>query len=101
MSDARGSVSNGNASTDPYSSAPIHPYAPTQQNRVTSSNKRMRDDDDYSRPASRSEDIDSMKRRKMGLEGSTTGAMVTGSYDSDIKSHSRPRSVATPRTRVR
>jgi len=101
MSDARGSVSNGNSSADPYSSATIHPYAPTQQNGVAPSTKRMRDDDEYSRPASRSEDIDSMKRRKMGLEGSAAGAMVTGSYDSDIKSHGRPRSVATARTRVR
>lgn len=102
MSDTRGTVSNGNTGTDHYSSAPLHPYAPTQQNGVAPSNKRMRDDDDYhSRPASRSEDIDSMKRRKMGLEASTAGSMVTGAYDSDVKSHSRPRSVATPRARVR
>lgn len=101
MSDARGSVSNGSANADAYSSAPIHPYAPTQQNGVASSNKRMRDDEEYSRPASRSEDIDSMKRRKMGLEGSAAGSMVTGSYDSDIKSHNRSRNVAAPRTRVR
>lgn len=99
MSDARGSVSNGNASAEPYSSASIQPYAPTQQNGVAASNKRGRDDDEY-RPAN-SEDIDSMKRRKMGLEGGTAGTMVTGTYDSDMKSHSRPRTVATPRTRVR
>ena len=97
MSDTRGAVPNGNTPADHYSSAPLHPYAPTQQNGVPASNKRMRDDDDYSRPASRSEDLDSLKRRKMGLEGGAATGMVTGSSDL----HSRPRSVATPRTRVR
>ena len=101
MSDTRGAVSNGTTSTDHYSSAPLHPYAPTQQNGVPPSNKRLRDDDDYSRPASRSEDVDSMKRRKMGLESNAASTMITGAYDSEVKSHSRPRNVPTPRTRVR
>ena len=99
MSDARGSVPNGNTTTDHYS-APLHPYAPTQANGVTSSSKRMREDDDYnSRPASRSEDIEAMKRRKMGRESS--GNMVTGSYDADVKPLNRARTIATPRARVR
>ena len=101
MSDTRGALPNGNTSADHYSTPPMHPYAPTQQNGVAPSSKRLREEDDYSRPSSRSEDVDSMKRRKMGLESTATGSMVTGSYDSDVKAHSRPRSVATPRTRVR
>ena len=99
MSDARGSVPNGSSTTDHYS-APLHPYAPTQQNGVAPSNKRMRDDDDYSRPSSRSESYD-LKRHKLGLEGASGGSLVTGSYDSDVKSHNRTRGVQTPRTRVR
>ena len=101
MSDTRGAVTNGNASADHYPSATLHPYAPTQQNGIAPSTKRLRDDDDYSRPSSRSDDMDSLKRRKMGLEGNTASGMVTGTYDSDIKSHSRPKNVVTPRTRVR
>lgn len=100
MSDARGTVPNGNSSTDHYSSAPLHPYAPTQQNGVAPSSKRVRDDDDYSRPSSRSEDYDSLKRRKTGFEHAPN-SIVTGSYDSDIKSRNRPRNVATSQTRVR
>ena len=100
MSDTRGALSNGTTSADHYS-APIHPYAPTQQNGVAPSNKRLRDEEDYSRPSSRSDDMDSIKRRKMGIENSATSGMVTGSYDSDVKSQHRPRSVATPRARVR
>ncbi|KAL6714695.1 hypothetical protein ACLMJK_008120 [Lecanora helva] len=100
MSDTRGALPNGNPTADHYSSAPIHPYAPTQQpNGVAPSNKRLRDNEDYSRPSSRSDDMDSMKRRKMGLDNAATTSMVTGSYDADVKS--RPRSVATPRARVR
>ena len=98
MSDTRGAIPNGNPGADHYS-APIHPYAPTQQNGVVPSNKRLRDDEDYSRPASRSEDVDSMKRRKMGLDTGAATGMVTGSYENDVKS--RNRNVATPRTRVR
>lgn len=104
MSDARGTASNGSTNGDHYSAAPPHPYAPTQANGVTPSNKRMRDEDDYnSRPASRGDDIDALKRRKMGREGSSTSSMATGAYESDIKTanHSRPRTMATPRARVR
>ena len=102
MSDARGTA-NG-SSGDQYSLAPLHPYAPTQTNGVTS-NKRMRDDDDYnsSRPDSRGDDFDALKRRKMGRDNGSGGAnMVNGAYDNDSKaSLNRPRSMATPRARVR
>lgn len=100
MSDARGTLPNGNTTADHYS-APLHPYAPTQSNGVTST-KRMREDDDYnSRPASRSEDLDSLKRRKLGTEGGRTGSMVTGTYEGDVKPRNRPHAITTPRARVR
>jgi len=104
MSDARGTTSNGSTNGDHYSAVPLHPYAPTQANGVTPSNKRMRDDDDYNpRPASRGDDIDALKRRKLGREGSSTSSMANGVYESDMKpaTHSRPRTMATPRARVR
>ncbi|KAK4695089.1 enhanced filamentous growth protein 1, partial [Lecanoromycetidae sp. Uapishka_2] len=97
MSDARGTTLNGSANGDHYSVPPLHPYAPTQGNGVAASNKRMRDEDDYNtRPASRGDDLDALKRRKTG---SSTSSMATGSYESDIKA--RPRNMASTRTRVR
>ena len=104
MSDARGTASNGGTNGDHYAAAPLHPYAPTQANGIPASNKRMRDDDDYSnRPASRGDDIEALKRRKMGREGSSASNVAAGTYESDIMStnHSRPRTMATPRARVR
>ena len=100
MSDTRGTVTNGNNGAEHYSTAPLHPYAPTQANGVNSSNKRMREDEEYtSRPESRNDDIDSMKRRKMGREGSGAGKIASSSYESDVKpvSANRPRTIATPR----
>lgn len=100
MSDTRGTVTNGSNGAEHYSTAPLHPYAPTQANGVNSSNKRMREDEEYtSRPESRNDDIDSMKRRKMGREGSGAGKIASSSYESDVKpvSANRPRSIATPR----
>jgi protein SOK2 len=100
MSDARGSVPNGSTNTDHYST-PIHPYAPTQSNGVNASSKRMREDDDYnSRPASRSDDIEAMKRRKMSREGTGASSMVTA-YEPEVKPLNRARNIATPRARVR
>ena len=100
MSDTRGTVTNGNNGAEHYSTAPLHPYAPTQANGVNASNKRMREDEDYtSRPESRNDDIESMKRRKMGRESSGPGKIATSSYESEVKpvSANRPRSIATPR----
>ena len=100
MSDTRGTVTNGNNGAEHYSAAPLHPYAPTQANGVNASNKRMREDEEYtSRPESRNDDIDSMKRRKMGREGSGPGKIASSSYESDVKpvGANRPRSIATPR----
>ena len=98
MSDARGSVPNGSSGAEHYPTAPLQsPYAPTQTNGIPPSTKRMREDDDYhSRPSSRSDDIDAMKRRKIGREGSGASA----AYGSDIKSITNPsRTIAAPRVR--
>lgn len=94
-SDTRGTLSNGSASNESYVTGP---YAPTQMNGTTTSNKRMRDDDDNSRPTSRSDDIDSLKRRKMSREGSTNGTVLNGSFD-DKKSLNRTKNSATSRSR--
>ena len=101
MSDTRGSLPNGNASGDPYSTAPLQsPYAPTQTNGLPQSSKRMREDDDYqSRPSSRSDDLEAMKRRKLGREGSAARVMGNGSYETEVKSLNRPRNISTPRAR--
>ena len=99
MSDTRGTVTNGSNGAEHYPTAPLHPYAPTA-NGVNANNKRMREDEEYtSRPESRNDDIESMKRRKMGREGSGAGKITSSSYESDAKpvSANRPRSIATPR----
>lgn len=87
ISDARGSLSNGTSNVNAYGSGSIQPaYAPAQLNGTTPSNKRMREDDDQdygSRPASRGEDIDGMKRRKMGAD-SVSGAVGGSSFDRSI-----------------
>ena len=75
-SDTRGSLSNGNTSTDSY---PTGPYAPTQSNGL----KRMREDDDY----------DAIKRRKLP-ENNTTNSMINGPFDSDNRPMNRARTVA-------
>ncbi|KAL8827517.1 MAG: hypothetical protein Q9170_006989 [Blastenia crenularia] len=72
ISDARGSLPNGSSSMDAYGSSSMQSaYAPAHLNGVTASNKRMHEDDDSeygSRPASRGDDIDGMKRRRLGTE---------------------------------
>ncbi|KAL8750999.1 MAG: hypothetical protein Q9184_006219, partial [Pyrenodesmia sp. 2 TL-2023] len=73
ISDARGTLPNGTSSVDAYGSGSMQSaYAPAHMNGATASNKRMREDEDAdygSRPASRGDDIDGMKRRKFGTEG--------------------------------
>ena len=71
-SDARGTLPNGNATSESYVSGA---YAPTQMNGV----KRMREEDD----------IDAPKRRK-----GADGTIVNGSYDSDMRAMNRPRPTA-------
>ena len=72
-SDTRGALPNGNVEHI------TGPYAPTQLNGVPPSNKRSREDDDYSR---QSDDIDALKRRKMSREGA---GLTNGSYDNRSK----------------
>ncbi|KAL8719346.1 MAG: hypothetical protein Q9225_003647 [Loekoesia sp. 1 TL-2023] len=81
ISDARGTLPNGTSSIDAYGSSSMQSaYAPAHMNGVTPSNKRMREDEDPeygSRPTSRGDDIDGMKRRKFGTE--SVGGVVGGS----------------------
>ncbi|KAL8727904.1 MAG: hypothetical protein Q9181_005538 [Wetmoreana brouardii] len=86
ISDARGSLPNGTSTVNAYGSGSMQPaYAPTQLNGTTSSSKRMREDDDQdygSRPASRGDDIEGLKRRKMGAD-SVSGVVGSNSFDRD------------------
>lgn len=71
-SDTRGALSNGDGHVQ-------GPYAPTAMNGATPpSNKRLRGEDDHG------DDMDTLKRRKMGREGSSSAAaagMTNGAYD--------------------
>ena len=96
VSDARGSVPNGNSGADGYASGPLQSnYPPSSINGVTPSNKRMREDDDadhhQSRPASRGDDIDGPKRVKKAREGSVSGPVGGASFDRDGRPISRTR----------
>ncbi|KAL8649332.1 MAG: hypothetical protein Q9210_004466 [Variospora velana] len=80
ISDARGALPNGSSSVDAYGPGGIQSaYAPAHMNGATPSNKRMREDDeaDYgSRPASRGDDMDGLKRRKFGTESVVGGGSL-------------------------
>lgn len=80
INDARATVTNGTSGTETYPQGSLPAsYAPLHVNGTTPSNKRMREDDDQdhqSRPASRGDDIESLKRRKMAREGSVSGPIV-------------------------
>ena len=86
MSDVRGAVQNGNASGDNYATGPLQSgYAPTNGNGATPSTKRVREDDSqdhHSRPTSRGDDMEALKRRKTVREGSVSAPMG-GQYDRD------------------
>ena len=103
ISDARGSASNGNSTAENYASAPLQStYAPSAINGATPSNKRVREDDDQdhqSRPASRGEDIEAMKRRKLGREGSVSGLIGSSSFERNTRPISQARTTAIPRGR--
>ncbi|KAI4164868.1 MAG: hypothetical protein LQ342_001501 [Letrouitia transgressa] len=87
ISDARGSAPNGTANVDSYGTSSLaSSYAPSHVNGAPLSNKRPIEDDDQeygSRPASRGDDIDGIKRRKLGREGSVSGAVSGNSFDRD------------------
>ncbi|KAI4100089.1 MAG: hypothetical protein LQ339_005611 [Xanthoria mediterranea] len=98
ISDARGSMPNGTSGVDTYGTSSIQAaYAPAHMNGTTPSTKRMREDEDQeygSRPASRGDDIEGLKRRKMGAE-SVSGS----SYDRDNRSMNRTQNRPVQRVR--
>ena len=102
ISDTRASVSNGGSAPDTYSSAPLpSTYAPSHLNGTNSSGKRMREEDEpdqQSRPASRGDDIENMKRRKMGREGSVSGPVTGTTFDRDGRPVNRVKNPITQRT---
>ena len=94
VSDTRGTIANGHS--DNYATSA---YAPTAMNGAGSSNKRAREDDDLDykgRPSSGGEDMESLKRRKSGREGSI--GTVSG-YDHQGQPISRSRSTIIQRGR--
>ncbi|KAI4136806.1 MAG: hypothetical protein L6R39_007603, partial [Caloplaca ligustica] len=80
ISDARGTLPNGGSSVDAYGSGTMQSaYAPAHMNGVTPSSKRMREDDDAeygSRPASRGDDMEGMKRRKFAAASAVGGTAL-------------------------
>lgn len=104
ISDPRGTTTNGQNGADGYAPGPLQPtYAPTALNGVTTSTKRMRSDDDqdhHSRPASRGDDIDGLKRRKTLREDSAGGPPGAGPFDGEnARSLNRTRSNIVQRRR--
>lgn len=97
-SDARGTLPNGNSAAENYTPGP---YAPTQMNGLTPhSNKRLRDDDDdHSRSTLHSDDIDAIKRRKLGREGSSNGSLNHASFENDGRQLNRARNSISSRSR--
>ncbi|MCJ1352724.1 MAG: hypothetical protein MMC33_002708 [Icmadophila ericetorum] len=93
MSDSRGPSTNG--TSDVYAPTSMQSaYAPTAVNGSASSIKRGRDDDelDSSRPMSRGDDIEALKRRKTGREGSISTPTSAG-FDREGRAMSRTRNV--------
>ncbi|KAL8880938.1 MAG: hypothetical protein Q9198_001753, partial [Flavoplaca austrocitrina] len=98
ISDARGSMPNGTSGVDTYGASSMQAaYAPAHMNGTTPSTKRMREDDDQeygSRPASRGDDIESLKRRKMGAE-----SVGGSSFDRDNRPINRTQNRPVQRVR--
>ena len=103
ISDTRANVSSGGSAPDTYSSAPLpSTYAPSHVNGANSSGKRIREEDEpdqQSRPASRGDDIENLKRRKLGREGSVSGPVSGTSFDRDGRPVNRVKNPITQRTR--
>ncbi|KAL8710858.1 MAG: hypothetical protein Q9220_004661 [cf. Caloplaca sp. 1 TL-2023] len=104
ISDARGTLPNGTSAVDAYGSTTMQSaYAPAHMNGATPSSKRMREDDDQeygSRPASRGDDIEGMKRRKVGSD-SIGGVAGSTPYDRDNRSINRTQNRPVQRIRGR
>ncbi len=103
ISDTRANASNGSAATESYSSAALSStYASSHVNGTTASGKRMREEDEsdqQSRPASRGDDIENLKRRKVGGEGSVSGPATGNSFDREGRSVNRVKNPIPQRTR--
>lgn len=103
ISDTRANVSSGGSAPDTYAPAPLpSTYAPSHVNGTNSSSKRIREEDEpdqQSRPASRGDDIENLKRRKLGREGSVSGPVSGTSFDRDGRPVNRVKNPITQRTR--
>lgn len=99
MSDTRNTVPNGTTGTDGYSSGALQSsYAPAHVNGSTPSNKRLRDDDQDDQARAESDDVNGLKRQKLGRQGSTGGAAGGSSYDRDGRPMNRPRTNVVQRS---
>lgn len=101
MSDARGPTPNGTGGTDSYVSTPLQSgFASSIVNGSAPSNKRVReeDDQDRSRPTSRGDDIEALKRRKTMREGSVS-TPVSSTFDRDGRTIGRTKSTIIQRRR--
>ncbi len=93
MSDTRSSVSNGTASTENYAPVSLQSnYAPLHMNGTTPSNKRLRDDDSDDPSRTEIHGDDSLKRQKMGRQGSVGGIAGGSTYERDGRPINRARS---------
>ena len=98
MSDTR-ATTNGVTGTA-YTATPT--YSPSTMNGSTSLKRgRDEDDQDASRPLSRADEIDGLKRRKTIQEGGVTTPTSSGSFDRDGRPISRSRTNTTLQQRRR
>ena len=100
MSDTRSSVPNGTTTgTETYASGSLQSsYVPSHVNGSTPSNKRLRDDDADDQARGDSDDVNGLKRQKMGRQGSIGGAATGSSYERDGRPVNRPRSSIVQRS---
>ena len=101
MSDSRGAATNGSTGSDAYAPTSLQPaYAPSAVNGTMPSNKRVReeDDQDLSRPMSRGDDIEALKRRRTGREDSVS-TPTSATFDRDGRPISRTRTINPQRRR--
>ena len=93
MSDTRSSVPNGTTGAENYAPGSLQSsYAPSHMNGSTPSTKRLRDDDSDDPSRAEGHGDDSLKRQKMGRQGSVGGVAGSAPYDRDGRSINRARS---------
>lgn len=99
MSDTRSSVPNGTASTETYSSGSLQSgYVPSHVNGSTPANKRLREEDPDDQARVEGDDVNGLKRQKIGRQSSIGGATASNSYDRDGRPINRARSNVVPRS---